>query len=92
MRDLRNCLPNITELSDLIVAADIMTKNVFTINPDDSLAKAFEIFEGKAISTLPVVEEKNQGKILGILKKNDLILAYNSKILKQRSQIYTNQA
>ncbi len=82
MGDLKNCLPEIEELNELIVAADIMTKNIYCITQDDNLATAFEIFEGKQISTLPVVDVKNSKKVVGALKKNDLILAYNQKILK----------
>jgi len=82
MRDLKNCLPEMEDLNELIVAADIMTKNIYCITQDDNLSTAFKIFEGKQISTLPVVNVHNSKKVLGILKKNDLILAYNQKILK----------
>jgi len=82
MRDLKNCLPEIEDLSELIVAADIMTKNIYCITQDDNLATAFEIFEGKQISTLPVVDVNNPKRVVGVLKKSDLILAYNQKILK----------
>ena len=82
MRDLKNCLPEIEDLNELIIAADIMTKNVYCIAQDDNLATAFKIFEGKHISTLPVVDVQNPKKVIGVLTKNDLILAYNQKILK----------
>ncbi|MCD6272473.1 MAG: CBS domain-containing protein [Deltaproteobacteria bacterium] len=59
-----------------------MTKNIYCITKNDNLSTAFEIFEGKQISTLPVVDIHNSKKVLGVLKKNDLILAYNQKILK----------
>ena len=82
MRDLKNCLPKMEELNELIVAADIMTKDIYCITQDDNLATAFEIFEGKQISILPVVDVDNPEKVVGVLKKNDLLLAYNQKILK----------
>ena len=82
MRDLTNCLSEIEKLNELIVAGDIMARNIYRITQDDNLATAFEIFEGKQISTLPVVEVKNPEKVVGVLKKSDLILAYNQKILK----------
>lgn len=82
MRDLKNCLSDMDYLCDLIVAADIMSKNVYCLVPDDTLETAFEVFEGKHISTLPVVDSRNRKKVLGILKKSNLILAYNEKILK----------
>jgi len=82
MRDLKNCLSDMDYLCELIVAADIMSKNVYCLVPDDTLETAFEVFEGKHISTLPVVDSGNRKKVLGILKKSNLILAYNEKILK----------
>jgi CIC family chloride channel protein len=82
MRDLKNCLSDMDCLCELIVAADIMSKNVYCLVPDDTLETALEVFEGKHISTLPVVDPRNRKKVLGILKKSNLILAYNEKILK----------
>lgn len=81
MRDMKGFLAEIDTLSNLVVAAEIMTKRVIILRPTDSLEKAFEVFEGKAISTLPVIRANDQ-KLLGIMKKSDLLLAYNKKILK----------
>jgi CIC family chloride channel protein len=82
LRDLKNCLQEIKDLSELILAADIMTKNIYSITEDDSLAGAFDIFEGKQISTLPVVDANNPRKVIGVLKKSTVILAYDQTILK----------
>jgi len=60
----------------------VRSENVYCLVPDDTLETAFEVFEGKHISTLPVVDSRNRKKVLGILKKSNLILAYNEKILK----------
>lgn len=81
MSDLKGFLAEVGALSELIVASEIMTKRVTIVRPTDNFESAFEIFEGKQISTLPVVREKDQ-KLLGILKKSDLLLTYNQKILK----------
>ncbi|HEY5674256.1 MAG TPA: chloride channel protein [Malonomonas sp.] len=81
MRDMKSFLAEVGDLCELVVASEIMTSNVITISPSDNFETAFEIFEGKQISTLPVVSEPER-KLLGILKKNDLLLAYNQKILK----------
>ena len=85
LRDLKHCLPEIEDLAKLTIAADIMTKNIYCITPDDNLATAFEIFEGKQISMLPVVDANDRNKITGVLKKNELILAYNQKVLRART-------
>ncbi len=81
MSDLKGFLAEIGALSELIVASEIMSQRVIIVRPGDNFETAFEIFEGKQISTLPVVREKDR-KLLGILKKSDLLLTYNQKILK----------
>ncbi|WP_161947625.1 chloride channel protein [Malonomonas rubra] len=80
MSDLKSFLGEIGELSELVIASEIMTSRVVIVRQEDNFETAFEIFEGKQISTLPVVAD--DGSLLGILKKNDLLLAYNQKILK----------
>jgi len=81
MSDLRSFIAEIGELSELVVASEIMTSRVVILRPTDNFETAFEIFEGKQISTLPVVSDQGQ-KLLGILKKSDLLLTYNRKVLK----------
>ena len=80
MSDLKGFLAEVGDLGKLVVASEIMTKRVVIVRPDDNLETAFEIFEGKQISTLPVLAKN--GALIGILKKSDLLLAYNQKILK----------
>ena len=84
MRDLKNCLSDMVDLCEIIVAADIMSTTVYCLASNDTLETAFEVFEGKHISTLPVVDSRHRKKVLGILKKSNLLLAYNEKILKIR--------
>ena len=81
MSDLKGFLAEVGALSELIVASEIMTHRVTIVRPTDNFETAFEIFEGKQISTLPVIRESDH-KLLGILKKSDLLLTYNQKILK----------
>ncbi len=82
MRDLKVCLSEMGELSELVLVSEIMTRNVITLTPDQSLEAAFELFEGKQISTLPVVDVKDSRRVVGMLKKSALIQAYSQNILK----------
>ncbi len=82
MSDLKSFLAEVGELCTLVVVGDIMSANVITLKPTDNFETAFEVFEGKQVSTLPVVDPADPGRILGILKKNDLLLAYNQEVLK----------
>ncbi len=52
-------------------AKDIMIKDVLTINPNDSLAKALIRMTRKNIGALPVVENKT---LVGIITHRDLML------------------
>ncbi|MFQ5428253.1 MAG: chloride channel protein [Thermodesulfobacteriota bacterium] len=80
--DLRPIMTEVKDLCELVVASEIMTRGVETIGAFDNFERAFNIFEGKQISTLPVVSRNNPKKVLGILKKSRLLMAYNQKVLK----------
>lgn len=82
LRDLKNVLTDVGELSELIVASEIMTRDVLSLTPEDNFETAFAVFEGRHISTLPVVASSQSRRVLGILKKSTLLQAYNHKVLK----------
>ncbi len=84
LRDLRPHIPKYDELKDSLVAADLMTKEVITISAYANLARAFDLFEKKQVSLLPVTDPYNTKRVLGIFKKDDLLRAYQTRILKTR--------
>jgi CBS domain-containing protein len=76
----RHLLGVISEIDiiNLIYKADIdasrvrehMTRNILTLNADDSLDDAANIFCTQAIRRIPVVQD---GRLIGILSRRDLI-------------------
>lgn len=84
LRDLKAALNKFEELKFLINASDLMTKDVITISVNDNLEKALHLFDNHRISFLPVTDSTNAGKVLGILKKDDLLHAYEERVLKDR--------
>jgi CBS domain-containing protein len=53
---------------------EIMTKNVITVNPESSIAKASELMESKGVRRVPVVDKEEvvgMLRIMGILKYID---------------------
>lgn len=54
-RDIRPVLT----LKDLIIARDVATTKVFTVNASDSVQVALEVMDRRGISQLPVVSEDN---------------------------------
>ncbi|MDD1768269.1 MAG: CBS domain-containing protein [Methanomassiliicoccales archaeon] len=59
---------------------DIMTRDVITVSADTSVMEAIEMMIKKDVNRVPVVE---QGKIVGIVTKGDIIWAlYRDKFSK----------
>ena len=71
-------------LDDIIVAGEICSKDkLIYIHEDDSLSVALQKMSIKGIGAIPVVEEDNDKLILkGLLRRSDIIMAYNKAIMK----------
>lgn len=68
-------------LEDLVVMKDIAETELIKIFPHDSLSVATKQFGIKDIATIPVVDPNDDQKVLGILRRKDVIDAYNKGIL-----------
>ena len=82
LRDIRPILLE-ESLMDLVIAKDIMTEDVITLTTDENLYDAMGKFGIKDIGQLPVVEKDNPKKVVGMLKRTDMILAYNNAVLRR---------
>lgn len=71
------------DLKDLIVAKDLATPRVVTVNQDDNLFDALEKISQRDFSILPVVSSVNPSRILGVLTRRDIIGAYNKAVIKK---------
>jgi len=71
------------DLQDIVVAKDIATEGVVTVTEEDDLYTAFRKIADRGFETLPVVDAKNPGKIVGILSRRDIISSYNKAIIKK---------
>jgi CIC family chloride channel protein len=84
LRDLRPYLLKFDELKDSMVAADFMSRDVVAVSGNDTLEKVFLLFDTHRIAFLPVTDPDDDRKIVGIFKKDDLLRAYQERILKAR--------
>jgi len=82
LRDIRPILLE-ESLMDLVIAKDIMTEDVITLRADENLYDAMGKFGIKDIGQLPVVERDNPKRVVGMLKRTDMILAYNNAVLRR---------
>ena len=84
LRDLRDFFAHPKKYDFETTIALFMQKEVITVRADQDMESAFHIFAEKSISFLPVVQPGSTRRVLGLLKKADLISAYNEHILKER--------
>lgn len=71
------------ELAPLIVAGELKSAQVVTVTPDDNLETAFNMM-GKKKFFLPVVLTEDHRQVVRLLTQDDLLHAYNKRILKNR--------
>lgn len=63
---------------------EIMSKTVFTIHPDQYVEEAMELMHAKHVRHLPVVEDEDKGKVVGMISIGDVV---NAIIYKQREAL-----
>jgi CIC family chloride channel protein len=70
---VQDSLKDITELS----VGDVMTRNLVTAHPDESLDAVLRRMAPRDLSRLPVVSRDDPGKLLGVIRRNDVVRAYD---------------
>ncbi len=82
MQDIKNILHNEEQRVCYLVSA-ICTRDVITLTDSDNLYDAITLFDVKGIEEIPVVESNEEPWVLGMLKRSDVIAAYNHELLKR---------
>jgi CIC family chloride channel protein len=81
--DLRHALPRAEELGHLIVAGELMTREVVTIFPHDNFETALDKLESHNFHYLPVVLPWDPRKVSGVLRLDDVLHTYDQKVLRE---------
>ena len=68
-------------LGDLVVAKDLSPQEVITITGNENLDSALRKIGVRNIEQIPVVDETNPRKIVGILSRRDIFTAYNKAVI-----------
>jgi len=63
-------------------ARDVMKSRVVTVQASDDLNTALGKFTSLNVDELPVVDPENNGKLLGVLRRKEVIAAYNRRRLE----------
>ncbi|MEA2102605.1 MAG: chloride channel protein [Thermodesulfobacteriota bacterium] len=70
-------------LGDLVVAKELSPSRVITVTPNENLDDALKKIGVKNIEQLPVVDDTNPKKIVGILSRRDIFSAYNKAVINR---------
>ncbi len=83
MQDVKNILQKDEAERVCYLVGGICNRNVIMLTPDDSLYTAMQLFDIKGIEEIPVVEDLENRWVVGMLKRRDVIAAYNHEVLKK---------
>jgi len=83
MQDVKNILHKAEAERVCYLVGGICSRDVIMLTPDDSLYTAMRLFDIKGIEEIPVVEDLENKWVVGMLKRRDVIAAYNHEVLKK---------
>jgi CIC family chloride channel protein len=73
------------ETTELLVR-DIAVRDVVTVYPDDTVGLALRKMAPRDISRLPVVARDDPHKVLGMVRRNDIVRAYEVGVTRREEQ------
>ena len=68
------------DIGRLVVMKDIAVSNIIVATPSEDLNSVLQKFTVKNIESLPVVEDKDHGILIGMLNRREVISFYNDRI------------
>lgn len=73
-------------LEHLLIAQDLMTTPPATLTPEDSLYDALLKILNTDQREVLIVSSLNPGEVIGVLRQDDLIQAYNREIIRRKGE------
>ncbi|RMH71753.1 MAG: chloride channel protein [Gemmatimonadetes bacterium] len=80
-QDLRPILAEPGSLTRMLIADDVMNRDVLTVTPDASLLDALHCFGVRDVNALAVVDGSPQNRLIGILRRPDVLQRYRREVL-----------
>ncbi|MFQ5859560.1 MAG: chloride channel protein [Anaerolineae bacterium] len=70
--------------SNTLTVGDIATTSLVTAYPDEPMWVALKRMGPRDLSSLPVVDRANPRKLLGVIRRRDIVRAYNLAIMRRQ--------
>ncbi|MEW5734906.1 MAG: chloride channel protein [Thermodesulfobacteriota bacterium] len=74
------------DVEPLVVMKDIAITEIICVTPDEDLSSVMRKFTVKNIDSIPVVAAEDQGTLLGMLNRREVIRYYNQKVEEMKAQ------
>jgi CIC family chloride channel protein len=69
----------------LAVARDVMVSRIVSVTPETDLHTALKRFTELNLDELPIVDAKDPGRLLGMLRRKDTIALYNARVMEHKA-------
>jgi CIC family chloride channel protein len=79
IKDFRGALFE-SDTSDLVTMKDLAQTEVVVTDPTEDLNEVLKKITVRNLRQIPVVEERNSKRLLGMLDRRDIILFYNQRV------------
>jgi CIC family chloride channel protein len=95
LEDYRRIIGKGTPAKDHLTVGEIATRDLVTIYPDESVAAAMRRMVPRDLSRLPVITRDDPHHLVGVVRRNDIVRAYELGVLRReeaRHRADANQA
>lgn len=82
--DLRSVLADPHTFAPLVVAHDLASEQFERVTPADSLSTALKRLALRGSHYVPVVDENDPDRLLGVIGRQEILTAYDRELLSQR--------
>ena len=79
-QDIRSVLTE-HSLDYLVIAQDLVDTETTVIHADENLEQAYNLVSVRDLKLIPVVDREDKRKVIGVLRREDLITAYNRHLI-----------
>ncbi len=80
--ELRPIMTEYENVKEFLVANDIANPHVAFAKPDDDLDYVLRLFSKSNVDSIPVISDDEEGKLLGAISRQEVLLIYNHESLK----------
>ena len=77
LSDLDSALQDSAHSDEELTVADMASKDLVTICPDDEMSVALERMRPRDLGILPVIDRREPSRLIGVIRRRDIVRAYH---------------